>query len=238
MRTIGSFLFGAFLFGWTAILCVAYLPLLLVPRLAFIGAVRLWIRSVLGALRLFCRLDHEFRGLERLPQGPFIIAAKHQSAWDTFIFSLLVPDPCFILKRELTWIPLFGVYLIKHGMIAVDRKAGAKALKKMLKDADRALARGSTLVIFPEGTRVAPGDSKPYQPGVAALYGSAGVPVVPVALNSGLYWGRRQFLKKPGRIVLEVLEPILPGQDRKAFQTQLKERLETATQRLIAEAKG
>ncbi len=236
MRVIGSFLFGAFLFGWTTILCVAYLPLLLIPRLAFIAAVRFWIRSVLGALKLFCGLDHQFRGLDRLPKGPFIIAAKHQSAWDTFIFNLLVPDPCFILKRELTWIPLFGAYLMKHGMIAVDRQAGAKALKKMLKDADRALARGSTLIIFPEGTRVAPGVSKPYQPGVAALYGSAGVPVVPVALNSGLYWGRRQFLKRPGRIVLEVLEPIPPGTDRKAFQAQLKERLEGATERLIAEA--
>ncbi|MCC7168480.1 MAG: 1-acyl-sn-glycerol-3-phosphate acyltransferase, partial [Rhodospirillales bacterium] len=222
----------------TAILCFAYLPLLVIPRRLFVEAVRLWERSILGALKLFCGLSHEFRGLERLPSGPFIIAAKHQSAWDTFIFHFLVADPCYILKRELTWLPFFGTYLMKHGMIAVDRSAGAKALKTMLKDAERVLARGSTIIIFPEGTRVAPGVSKPYQPGVAALYGAAGVPVVPVALNSGVYWGRRQFLKKPGRIVLEVLEPIPPKMDRKAFQALLKERLEAATERLVAEAQG
>lgn len=232
MTALRSLLFNILFFGLTTVMSFAYLPFLLLPRRAMVAGARAWIRLILFLLRLVAGLGHEFRGLERLPKGPFLIAAKHQSAWDTFIFHILLNDPAFILKQELLSIPLFGWYLKKHGMIAIDRKAGAGALKKMLRLAREAIDRGSTPIIFPEGTRTAPGDSKPYHPGIAALYADLNVPVVPVALNSGLYWKRQGFIKRPGRIVLEVLEPIEPGRDRRQFLAVLKERIEESCQRL------
>jgi 1-acyl-sn-glycerol-3-phosphate acyltransferase len=232
VTTLRSLLFNLIFFGLTAVLSVFYLPFLLLPRKTMVAGARLWIRLMLWFLKWVAGLSHEFKGLERLPQGPFLIAAKHQSAWDTLIFHLLVPDPAFILKKELLSIPLFGWYLAHHGMIAIDRKAGAGALKKMLKGAQAALDRGSIPIVFPEGTRTAPGDHLPYHPGIAALYADLNVPVVPVALNSGLFWRRKGFLKHPGQIVLEVLEPIEPGMDRRAFLACLKQRIEEACQRL------
>ncbi|MBI5120772.1 MAG: 1-acyl-sn-glycerol-3-phosphate acyltransferase [Rhodospirillales bacterium] len=232
MTALRSLLFNILFFGLTTVMSFVYLPFLLLPRRAMVAGARAWIRLILFLLRLVAGLGYEFRGLERLPKGPFLIAAKHQSAWDTFIFHILLNDPAFILKQELLSIPLFGWYLKKHGMIAIDRKAGAGALKKMLRLAKEAIDRGSTPIIFPEGTRTAPGDSKPYHPGIAALYADLQVPVVPIALNSGLYWKRQGFIKHPGKIVLEVLEPIEPGQDRRQFLTVLKERIEESCQRL------
>ncbi|CAA6604632.1 1-acyl-sn-glycerol-3-phosphate acyltransferase [Rhodospirillaceae bacterium LM-1] len=232
MTALRSFAFNILFFGLTTILSLLYLPFLLLPRKAMVAGARVWVRLMLFFLKWVAGLSHEFRGLERLPPGPFLIAAKHQSAWDTLIFHILLPDPAFILKKELLNIPLFGWYLAHHGMIAIDRSAGASALKKMLKEAQNALARGSVPIVFPEGTRTAPGDSMPYHPGIAALYADLKVPVVPVALNSGLYWRRKGFMKRPGRIVLEVLDPIEPGMDRRQFLATLKERIETACQRL------
>ncbi|MDK9719739.1 MAG: 1-acyl-sn-glycerol-3-phosphate acyltransferase [Rhodospirillales bacterium] len=232
MTALRSLLFNILFFGLTTVMSFVYLPFLLLPRRAMVAGARAWIRLIMFLLRLVAGLGYEFRGLERLPKGPFLIAAKHQSAWDTFIFHILLNDPAFILKQELLSIPLFGWYLRHHGMIAIDRKAGAGALKKMLRLTKEAIDRGSTPIIFPEGTRTAPGDSKPYHPGIAALYADLQVPVVPIALNSGLYWKRQGFIKHPGKIVLEVLEPIEPGQDRRKFLAVLKERIEESCQRL------
>ncbi|TAN47016.1 MAG: 1-acyl-sn-glycerol-3-phosphate acyltransferase, partial [Rhodospirillales bacterium] len=190
MTSLRSLVFNLLFFGLTAVMAVFYLPFLLLPRKTMVAGARFWIRIMLWLLRQVAGLSHEFKGLEHLPQGPFLIAAKHQSAWDTLIFHLLLPDPAFILKKELLTIPLFGWYLAHHGMIAIDRGAGAGALKKMLREAQKALERGSIPVVFPEGTRTAPGDSLPYHPGIAALYADLKVPVVPVALNSGVFWRR------------------------------------------------
>lgn len=232
MTALRSLLFNLLFFGLTTVLAFLYLPFLLLPRKAMVAGARFWIRLMLFFLKVAAGLDHQFVGLERLPKGPFMVAAKHQSAWDTLIFHLLLSDPAFILKRELLKIPLFGWYLSHHGMIAIDRGAGAGALKKMLREASKAVARGSTPIIFPEGTRTAPGEAKPYHPGVAALYADLKVPVVPIALNSGLYWQRNGFMKRAGKITLEVLEPIEPGQDRRAFLETLKNRIEESCQRL------
>jgi 1-acyl-sn-glycerol-3-phosphate acyltransferase len=136
--------------------------------------------------------------------------------------------PAFVLKRELLSIPLFGWYLRKVGMIAVDRAAGASALRNMARQASEAFAEGRSILIFPEGTRVPPGESRPYHPGVAALYTQLKVPVVPVALNSGLFWGRRSFVKRPGTVTVQFLPPIPPGLDRKAFMRELESRIEAA----------
>ncbi|MGB8274798.1 MAG: lysophospholipid acyltransferase family protein, partial [Alphaproteobacteria bacterium] len=165
-----------------------------------------------------------------------VLAVKHQSAFETLALPLILGDPAFVVKRELFAIPLFGWFLARLGMIAIDRKAGAAALKSIVRRAKRALATGRHVVIFPEGTRVALHAKRPYHAGVAALYAMAGAPVVPVALDSGLYWRRRGFLKRPGRVVIEFLPPIAPGLDRDAFMAELQSRIEGATKRLVAEA--
>jgi 1-acyl-sn-glycerol-3-phosphate acyltransferase len=152
------------------------------------------------------------------------------------ICTLLFKRPAFVLKRELTWIPFFGWFLLRGGMIPVDRAAGGTALRRLLRRAKQAAADGRSVVIYPEGTRTAPGASRPYQPGVAALYEHLRLPVVPVALNSGLFWGRRSFLKRPGTITLEILEPISPGLGRRPFTEELERRLEGASLRLAAAA--
>jgi 1-acyl-sn-glycerol-3-phosphate acyltransferase len=202
-----------------------------------VAAGRLWQRGVQRLLAVLAGLTYEVRGRERIPATPAIFAFKHQSAWETLVLLLVLKDPAIALKRELTQIPLFGWYLLRAGMIRIDRAGGARALRALVDDARAALARGCSIVIFPEGTRAPVGERNPYHPGVAALYRQLDCPVVPVALNSGLFWRRRGFIKRPGRIVVEFLPPIAPGLDRKAFMAELEQRLEGATERLIAEAR-
>jgi len=141
-----------------------------------------------------------------------------------------------VIKRELGWIPFYGWYTLKAGMIPIDRSGGARALKRMIAASEKALATGRPVFIFPEGTRSAVGAHVSYQPGVAALYRQLDVPLVPVAVNSGLYWGRRQFLKRPGRITVEILPAIAPGGERRATLAELERRIETATARLVGSA--
>jgi len=212
------------------------LPKLLLPRLSMVRHAETWERGVQWLLRIFVGLDYQVRGQERLPTSPAIFAIKHQSAWDTITAHLLVKDPAIALKHELTKIPVFGRCLLHAGMIKLDRGAGTQALRSLIEGGREAVARGSPILIFPEGTRTPPGEKGRYHPGVAALYKQLGLPVVPVALNSGLYWGRRSFGKRPGTILVEFLDPIQPGLDRRGFMRELEHRIETATARLVAEA--
>jgi 1-acyl-sn-glycerol-3-phosphate acyltransferase len=226
----------AFNAGWylgSVLLALAGAPLLLAPRRWVVAWAQLWIVFILWWLRVTCRLTHRVTGLENLPAGPVIIACKHQSTWETMAFTLLFPDIAIVLKRELIFIPIVGWAMARAGNIAVARGDGASALRGLVKQAKAALADGRSIVIFPEGTRVAPGDQKPYQVGTAALYRQLKVPVVPMALNSGLFWGRRKWIKRPGTITLEVLPPIAPGLSRDVFMETLRDRIETATARLV-----
>jgi 1-acyl-sn-glycerol-3-phosphate acyltransferase len=236
MIFVRSLIFNAVFYLWSGLLMVLFLPLLVLPHRAALLAARSWSASVLFLLRVICGLSHEVRGLEHLPEGPYIVASKHQSAWDTIVFALLIDGPVYVFKRELLHIPLFGWYVLAAGCIPIDRTGGAAALRRMIARARAALDNGRKIVIFPEGTRVALGAHVPHHPGTAALYAQLGVPVVPVAVNSGLYWGRRTFQKRPGRIVLEFLPPIPPGMPRKAFAAELESRIESASNRLLAEA--
>jgi 1-acyl-sn-glycerol-3-phosphate acyltransferase len=213
---------------WTGGMHILCIPLLLGPRRWSRVAGGVWIDVDLWLLRNLVGLDYRVIGAENLPVGPAIFAAKHQSAWETLFFSRYLNYPAFVLKRELLSIPLFGWYLRKVGMIAVDRAAGASALRNMARQASEAFAEDRSILIFPEGTRVPPGQSRPYHPGVAALYTQLKVPVVPVALNSGLFRGRRSFVKRPGTVTVQFLPPIPPGLDRKAFMRELESRIETA----------
>jgi 1-acyl-sn-glycerol-3-phosphate acyltransferase len=234
-----AFLFNALFYLWTAVMCLVSLPAFPFLSPAGMRAVaRFWERGVLWLLEVVVGLGHEVRGREHLPGTPAIIASKHQSAWETLVFHVLVPELAVGLKEELTRIPVFGWYLMRAQNIRIDRGAAAKAIRSLVEGAKAAAGNGLSILIFPEGTRRAPDDPPDYKPGVAALYSALKLPVVPVALNSGLFWRRRGFLKHPGRIVVEFLEPIPPGLDRKLFMRTLEERIETATRRLVAEGRG
>lgn len=227
--------FNILFFAWSTALALVLWPALFWPGRKLHWIARLWAAVSLALLRHVAGLTHEVRGLAHLPRDVGIVASKHQSAWDTIIFFLLLGRPAYVLKAELLQIPIIGWYLRRAGMIAIDRQGGARALKIMLASAKRAAADGRPIVIFPEGTRTAPGDTRPYHPGTAALYTHLGLPVIPVALNSGLYWGRRRFVKRPGRIVIEFLPAIAPGLERRAFSAELEHRIEESVKRLMAE---
>jgi 1-acyl-sn-glycerol-3-phosphate acyltransferase len=229
MRAARALLFQTLFYGWTVIVAFAYLPTLALPRGAIVFLGRAWSRSVLWLLRIVVGLRHRVEGMENLPESAFLVASKHQSAWDTLVMPILFPDPVVILKKELLQIPFYGWYARKHGMIGVDRKAGASALRAMVADAGAAAARGQTLVMFPEGTRTAPGERRPYQRGIVGLYARLNLPVVPVALNSGLFWGRRNLFLRPGVITVRILPAIPPGLAPDAFMARLEDDIETAS---------
>lgn len=235
---IRSLLFNIFFWLWTTILLVPCLPLLLAPPIVSYHLSVIWTKVSFFALRWICGITYELRGMENLPPDPVLVACKHQSAWDTMIFALIMRHPSFIMKQSLKRIPLFGWFLARSGMVAIDRSAGASALKSMLRDARAIAANGRSIVIFPEGTRTPPGTSQPYHPGVFALYRDLKLPTVPIALNSGLYWGRDAFMKKPGRIIFQVLPSLPAGLPRNAFMKELESTIESHTTALIAEAKG
>lgn len=238
MIVLRAVLYNFLFYAVTVILALLGLPILLASRRAGAWFGQFWARLTLWLLGWTVGLRYQVKGRENLPPGPCIIAVKHQSAWDTFAVSAVFEDPAIVLKRELLAIPFYGWYLAKAGMIGVDRTAGAASLRAMLAAARKAIAIGRPIVIFPEGTRVKVGEQGAYHPGVAALYRDLGLPLVPVALNSGLFWGRRQFLKRPGRITFEILPPIPPGMDRRRVTAELGRRIEEATARLVAAASG
>ncbi len=233
---IGSVLFNIAFWLWGLVMALIALPILLMSREAMVRHAERWERGIQWLLRNLVGLDYQVIGRENRRTERIIYAIKHQSAWDTITTHLLIDDPAIALKQELTKIPIFGPCLLHAGMIEIARGQGAKALRSLIEGAREAIERGSPVVIFPEGTRTPPGEKGAYHPGVAALYKQLALPVVPVALNSGLFWGRRSFVKRPGIIQVEFLEAIQPGLDRKAFMAELEQRIETATDRLITEA--
>jgi 1-acyl-sn-glycerol-3-phosphate acyltransferase len=235
MTFLRSLLFNAAFFSLTAALAIAAVPLLLLPRGAMVALMRLWARCVIALLRAICGVRLELRGMEHIPPGPSVLVAKHQSAFDTIVWLALLPDAAYVLKKELLSIPLYGWHARKVGMIPVDRAGGGPALRAMLRAAQAALAAGRQVVIFPEGTRTAPGQRVPYQPGVVAIAGASDAPVIPVATDSGRIWGRRAFHKRPGTIRISVLPPLPPRLPRARLLPALEEVIETETDRLLSE---
>ena len=177
----------------------------------------------------------EIEGLENIPEGGYIFAPKHQSFWDAYGLLPWLDDPVYILKRELTWIPLFGWYIRKMRMIPVDRGARGKVMAAVLERAKKEMARGRQLIIFPEGTRRPPGAVPDYKFGIARIYADLDVPVVPVAMHPGLFWPRRKFLRFPGHFKVRILPPIPPGLDRDVFHARLIEETEKASDELLVE---
>lgn len=236
MTFIRSFLYAAWFYsslGWVGLPCM---PFAYASRKAAVQAITFWAGLQRWALRWICGVRTEFRGLEHLPPGGAIIAMRHQSTYDTIAPFLFIDDPAFILKRELLRAPVFGVYAARSRMIPIDREGGMKTMKAMLAAAKTESEAGRKIVIFPEGTRQpvdAPADLKP---GVVAMYNALGAPCVPVALNTGLCW--RSFWRTPGRVIFEVLPPIEPGLKREDFMQRLKDALDPATARLVAEGRA
>ena len=229
MLWLRSALFLLWFLFVTTILSLIFLPVLALPRAATVWLARLWSRATFWGLKILAGIDFESRGTP--PKGSVLGAAKHMSMWDTLALYLALEAPAIVLKRELLRIPFYGWFLWKSTAIAIDRAGGARSFRKMAAAAKKVLAEGRPILIFPEGTRKKPGAAPDYKPGVAGLYGTLGVACVPVALNSGLYW--TGFLKHPGTIVLEFLEPIAPGLKRDAFMTVLEHRIEAATAALL-----
>lgn len=235
MTLVRSLIFVALFYLWSTICGLAMVPLLIAPRSWMMRAMALWASVMMVLLRLVCGVRMEVRGREHLPAGRALIAAKHQCMFDTMGPLAVFADACYVMKRELLRIPFYGWYCRKAGMIEVDRQGQAQALRKLLADARRRMADDRQLVIFPEGTRVAPGAKGEYQPGVAGLYRDLGLPCVPMATNSGAHWPAHGVLRHPGVIVYEFLEPIPPGLHRSVFMRELESRIEAASSRLLAE---
>jgi 1-acyl-sn-glycerol-3-phosphate acyltransferase len=236
VTALRSALFLALFYLWTLVLGLLYLPLLLASRHAVAAAACFWLKGAFVLLKAVCGLSYQVRGT--VPRGAALIAAKHQSTLETFALRLILDDPAVILKRELLRIPIFGWYLGKTGVVAIDRAAGTKALRNMVAGAQRAAQDGRQVLIFPEGTRSKVGEAGQYHSGVAMLYGALGLPCVPVALNSGLFWGRGKLAKRSGIVTIAFLPPIAPGLDRKAFMAQLQAAIEDGSNALVAEARA
>ena len=236
MALVRGYLYTVVFFAvWLAISIVC-LPLFLFPRRASVTMLKVWAATEVWLLRVICGVRLDVRGRDRIPSGPLLVASKHQSAFEIFALLPEFDDPAFVLKKELMDIPVFSLWTRRFRMIPIDRAAGARSLKQMLDKARAEIDAGRQIVIFPEGTRRPAGAPPDYKPGTEFLYQKLGVPCVPVALNSGLAWPGGSHIRYPGKIIIEFLEPIPAGLDRKAFAARLETAIETATDRLIDEA--
>ena len=232
MLAIRSALFNILFIGWTIFLLSTLWFLMPIPKQNFRKAVALWPHGSFPLMRYLLGLTFEQRGLENIPNEPVIYASKHQSAWDTMYFLWHHKDNAYVMKGELNRIPFWKWYMDKCQHVVVDRRGGTSAMREMISNTKSILADKRSVIIFPEGTRVAPGETRRYHPGIAALYSQTKATVIPVALNSGYFWGRRHFIKKPGVLTIQFLPPIPKNMDRKAFMKELEIRIESATRKL------
>jgi 1-acyl-sn-glycerol-3-phosphate acyltransferase len=236
MNRLRAILYGVWLYGLTIVLTIAFLPFLAFPRAGLRWGIGAWARLATWGLKVIGGVRLDVRGVEKLPPGPLLIAAKHQSMFDIIPPFALMSDPIFVMKKELMSIPLFGWLCRKSGMVSVDRGAAAQAMRKLIVDARDRLRESRQLIIFPEGTRQAPGAPPVYKPGVAGIYRDLELTCVPVATNSGVHLDVNGLLKTPGVVVIQFLEPIPAGLKRADFMRLLQDRIETASDALLREA--
>jgi 1-acyl-sn-glycerol-3-phosphate acyltransferase len=236
MLVIRSIVFNILFYLTLLLLMVFGLPGMLVGRRGVFAVANAWRVASVWLLETVCGLRVEYRGVENIPPGAVLIAAKHESFLETFALLKYAPDFAIILKKQLTYIPLFGLYLIVAEQIAIDRSRGRQALQQIVDASRPVFAAGRQVFIYPEGTRRLPGAPPKYKTGVSAIYEGADVPCLPVALNTGLFWRRRGFLRRAGVAVIEYLPPIPPGLTREAFAARVEDEIESACARLNAEA--
>jgi 1-acyl-sn-glycerol-3-phosphate acyltransferase len=238
MLLLRSLVFQIAFFVNVSVLMLIWLPGLPMRRQISMELGRTWGRTSLWLLEKICGTKVEFRGLENIPEGPVIVACKHQSVWETFVLPIKFPDFSFILKHELIWLPFFGWYLLAAEQIAIDRAKGGKLLPQIIQKVKALFSQRRQLFIFPEGTRRPIGAPPEYKFGVAHIYRETGASCLPVAVNSGLFWARRSFVVRPGTIVMEFLPVIPPGLETREFFNRLQVTLESATEKLIDEAEA
>lgn len=231
MLALRSLAFNICFYLATTLIAVFGLPFL-ASRPGVLHVARFWARVTLWLLRVVAGTEVEFRGVENIPDGPVLIAAKHQSALETLALCTVFPRFAYVLKRELLMIPLVGWFFSRGGMVAIDRSKGARAMSLMNSAATDAIKDGAQLIVFPEGTRRAPGAPPAYKQGISHLYVALNVPCLPIALNTGLFWSRNSLVRRPGKAIIDILPPIAPGLPRTEFQALVQERIETASNAL------
>ena len=235
MNYIRSGIFNFLFFGWTTfMLAFLWIAMPFSPA-TFRRAISLWPKGCFALLKIIS-VTFEMRGLENLPKKPVVFAVKHQSVWETIFFLWQHRDNAYIMKSELTRIPFWGWYMTKSSHVLVDRTGGAKSMRELIRKTKEIMDNSRSIAIFPEGTRMPSGSIGTFHPGVAAIYTQLDTTIVPVAVNSGLFWPRRKFLKNPGKIIIEFLPPIEPGMGRKEFMAELQSRIKAATEKLEKEA--
>ena len=209
------------------------LPFIFFPSKYIRFPAKTWIKGIFILLEYICGVTHEVRGHKNLTNEPLIIVSKHQSAFETFALYYYLESSFFIHKKQLFFIPIFGQYLLKSNMVSIDRTGKAKAMRKMILDVKKKLDDGSTIIIFPEGTRKKPGEKADYKTGFVGIYNTTKRKLQPVALNSGLCWQKGLKIIKKGHIVIEFLPQIQIGLDKKEVLKKVENSIESATNKLL-----
>ena len=230
-----SALFNLLFFSWTTIVILLLWTTIFLPPSKFRSVISIWPKGCFSLLKIV-GITFEIRGLENIPNHPVLFSVKHQSVWETIFFLWHHKENAYVMKSELSRIPFWGWYMKKSAHILVDRLGGTRAMRDMIEKSKAILDDERSIVIFPEGTRIPSGNMGKFHPGIAALYTQLNATVVPVAVNTGLFWPRHTFTKISGNIIIEFLKPIEPGLDRKRFMNQLQEQIRIATQKLEKEA--
>ena len=228
-----TIIFYAALASWTILMGVLSLPFLCLPSKSIALPAKIWIKGIFICLKYICGVTHEIRGLTNLSDEPVIIVSKHQSAFETFALYYYLQKSFFIHKKQLFYIPIFGQYLMKHNMVSIDRAGQASTMRKMITDVKKKLDSGSTIIIFPEGTRKKPGAKADYKTGFIGIYNTSKRKLQPVALNSGLFWQKGLKVIKRGHIIIEFLPQIDIGLDKKEVLNKVENSIESATNKLL-----
>ncbi|MFT6775296.1 MAG: 1-acyl-sn-glycerol-3-phosphate acyltransferase [Paracoccaceae bacterium] len=236
MQLLRSWVFFFYMYGLLGVWGIACVPLALWSREGAQWSMHVYVRMLLPGLRLLTGLRTEIRG--PVPTGPVVVSAKHQSFLDIILLFGALDNPRFVMKRSILWMPVLGFYAMRIGCAAVERKGRPGEVGAMVERSAATQSEQGQIIIYPQGTRVAPGASMPYKTGVYALAEGLGVPIHPAATNAGLFWARRGVLRKPGLAVVEFLPPMEGGMRRKPMVALMGERIEAASNALMAEARA
>ena len=228
-----TIIFYVALASWTILMGFLSLPFIFLPSKFITLTAKIWIRGIFICLKHICGVTHELRGLTNLSDEPVIIVSKHQSAFETFALYYYLKKSFFIHKKQLFYIPIFGQYLMKHNMVSIDRAGQASTMRKMITDVKKKLDSGSTIIIFPEGTRKKPGAKADYKTGFIGIYNTSKRKLQPVALNSGLFWQKGLKVIKRGHIIIEFLPQIDIGLEKKEVLKKVEHSIESGTNKLL-----